>query len=195
MQLVFATNNPHKIAEIKAQLGGAYTFRSLADIGCTEDIPETTPTLAGNAAQKAQFVKDRYGHDCFSEDTGLEVDSLGGEPGVDTAHYAGPARDAEANSQKILDGLQGTTARSARFRTFICLLLDGEQHLFEGRCEGTIAEFPRGDGGFGYDPVFIPAEGDGRTFGEMSGAEKRAFSHRARAMEKLQDFLRKQVAR
>lgn len=228
MNLVFATNNPHKIAEIKAQLGDAYTFRSLKDIGCTEEVPETTGTLEGNARQKAHFIKDNYGHDCFSEDTGLEVDGLGGEPGVDTAHYAGPERDAIANSSKVLEGLkqklaQGTsllvpetsplslgegpgkrrqkatisdskTDRSARFRTFICLLLDGEEHLFEGRCEGTIADGFRGEGGFGYDPIFIPAEGDGRSFGEMNGEEKRQFSHRARAMAKLQDFLRSKAS-
>lgn len=191
MQLVFATNNPHKIAEIKAQLGDRYTFRSLTDIGCTEAIPETTGTLAGNARHKARFVKDNYGHDCFSEDTGLEVDALSGEPGVDTAHYAGPARDAAANNQKLLDALNDAADRTARFRTFICLILNGKEHLFEGRCEGRIAPTPTGTGGFGYDPLFLPAAGDGRTFGQMTGEEKRAFSHRARAMEKLQAFLRK----
>ena len=193
MQLVFATNNPHKIAEIKAQLGGDYDFLSLRDINCTEEIPETTGTLEGNARQKARFVKDNYGHDCFSEDTGLEIDGLDGAPGVDTAHYAGPARDAVANNNKVLAGLAGQAVRSARFRTFICLLLDGEEHLFEGRCEGAIAVAPRGAGGFGYDPIFVPRDGDGRAFGEMSGAEKQQFSHRARAMAKLQTFLRERA--
>jgi len=192
--LVFATNNPHKIAEIKAQLGGAYDFLSLKDIGCHEEIPETTGTLAGNAKQKAHFVKDHYGYDCFSEDTGLEVDALGGEPGVDTAHFAGQERSAEANNAKVFAGLAGKAERTARFRTFICLLLNGEEHLCEGRCEGHITEELRGEEGFGYDPIFAPAEGDGRTFAEMSGTEKRQFSHRARAMAKLQDFLRQNTA-
>lgn len=189
--LVFATNNQNKIAEIKAQLGDQYVFLSLKDIGCHEDIPETQPTLAGNAEQKARYVKEKYGYDCFSEDTGLEVDALGGAPGVITAHYAGPARSAEANNDKILKELSGKTDRSARFRTFLCLILDGEEHLFEGRCEGTIsAAISMGTDGFGYDPIFIPADGDGRTFAEMTGAEKRSMSHRARAMTKLQGFLR-----
>lgn len=193
MTLVFATNNPHKIAEIKAQLANDYNFLSLSDIGCSEEIPETTPTLAGNAEQKARYVKDNYGKDCFSEDTGLEVDALGGAPGVITAHYAGPERSAEANNNKILSELKkaGPEApRTARFRTFICLTMNGEEHLFEGRCEGVITDAPRGEGGFGYDPIFVPVEGDGRAFGEMTGAEKRRFSHRARAMEKLMAFLR-----
>ncbi len=190
--LVFATNNQNKIAEIKAQLGDQYVFLSLKDIGCHEDIPETQPTLAGNAEQKARYVKEKYGYDCFSEDTGLEVDALGGAPGVITARYAGPERSAAANNNKILTELKGKTDRSARFRTFLCLILDGEEHLFEGRCEGQISEaISAGTDGFGYDPIFIPADGDGRTFAEMTGPEKRSMSHRARAMTKLQDFLRK----
>lgn len=188
--LVFATNNPNKIAEIKGQLGNTYTFRSLKDIGCTEDIPETTGTIPGNARQKARFVKDNYGHDCFSEDTGLEIDALDGEPGVDTAHYAGPQRSAEDNNNKVLEKLVDEPIRSARFRTVICLIKDGEEHLFEGICEGYIATQPYGTDGFGYDPIFHPKEGDGRTFAEMTGAEKRALSHRARAMAKLQAFLK-----
>lgn len=192
-QLVFATNNPHKIAEIKAQLGDAYQFLSLADIGCTEDIPETSPTLAGNAEQKARYVKEKYGYDCFSEDTGLEIDALGGAPGVITARYAGSDRSATGNNDKVLAELAGKTARTARFRTFICLILDGEEHLFEGRCEGEIAQAPRGNDGFGYDPIFIPADGDGRAFAEMNGAEKRGMSHRARAMTKLQNFLGEKI--
>jgi XTP/dITP diphosphohydrolase len=192
-QLVFATNNPHKIAEIKAQLGDAYQFLSLSDIGCTEDIPETSPTLAGNAEQKAHYVKEKYGYDCFSEDTGLEIDALGGAPGVITAHYAGPDRSATGNNDKVLAEMAGKTDRAARFRTFICLILNGEEHLFEGRCEGEIANGPRGTDGFGYDPIFVPADGDGRAFAEMDGAGKRAMSHRARAMTKLQDFLKAQA--
>lgn len=190
LNLVFATNNPNKISEIQAQLGDAYQFRSLKDIGCLEDVPETSPTLASNAEQKARYVREHYGVDCFSEDTGLEVDALGGAPGVITARYAGPARSAEANNAKIFAELEGKPERTARFRTFICLIMNGEEHLFEGRCEGTIATEVSGEGGFGYDPIFIPAEGDGRTFAEMTGAEKRQISHRARAMAKLQDFLK-----
>jgi len=189
--LVFATNNKNKIAEIKAQLGDQYTFLSLKDIGCHEDIPETQPTLAGNAEQKARYVKEKYGYDCFSEDTGLEVDALGGAPGVITARYAGPERSAEANNAKILSELGEKTSRTARFRTFLCLILNGEEHLFEGRCEGRIGlAVSAGTAGFGYDPIFIPDDGDGRTFAEMTGAEKRSMSHRARAMTKLQGFLR-----
>lgn len=192
MQLVFATNNPNKIAEIKAQVGAGYSFRSLKEIGCTEEIPETTGTLEGNARQKARYIKDNYGADCFSEDTGLEIDALNGHPGVDTAHYAGPERDAVANNTKVLREMGDTKTRTARFRTFICLIIGNDEYLFEGRCEGTIATSVQGEGGFGYDPIFIPSEGDGRSFAQMSGAEKRAISHRARAMAKLQDFLRKQ---
>lgn len=192
MQLVFATNNPNKIAEIKAQVGEGYSFRSLKEIGCTEEIPETTGTLEGNARQKARYIKDNFGADCFSEDTGLEIDALDGHPGVDTAHYAGPERDAVANNTKVLQEMGDTKTRTARFRTFICLIIGKDEYVFEGRCEGTIATSVQGEGGFGYDPIFIPSEGDGRSFAQMSGAEKRAVSHRARAMAKLQDFLRKQ---
>ena len=190
MALVFATNNPNKIAEIETQLGGDYDFRSLKDIGCTEAIPETTGTLEGNARQKAHFVLKNYGYDCFSEDTGLEIDALDGLPGVDTAHYAGPERSAEANNNKVLAELTDKEVRTCRFRTFICLLIDGEEHLFEGRCEGTIAPSPTGTDGFGYDPIFTPAEGDGRTFAQMSRLEKSAMSHRGRAVAKLVAFLR-----
>lgn len=192
--LVFATNNPHKIAEVKEMLGEHYDFLSLADIGCEEDIPETSPTLAGNAQQKARYVREKYGYDCFSEDTGLEVDALDGAPGVITARYAGPARSAAANNEKVLKELGDRQDRSARFRTFICLILEGEEHLFEGRCEGQITDAPRGEGGFGYDPIFLPEEGDGRVFAEMSGAEKHAISHRGRALKKLTDFLTDKAA-
>jgi XTP/dITP diphosphohydrolase len=192
--LVFATNNPNKIAEVKEMLGDHYDFLSLSDIGCEEEIPETTPTLAGNAQQKARYVKDNYGHDCFSEDTGLEVDALDGAPGVITAMYAGDERSAEANNNKVLRELGDNPDRSARFRTFICLILDGEEHLFEGRCEGQIADAPRGTGGFGYDPIFLPVEGSGRAFAEMPGPEKNAISHRGRALKKLTDFLTQKAA-
>lgn len=190
MALVFATNNLNKIAEIHTQLGTAYDFKSLKEIGCLEEIPETSPTLEGNARQKARYVKEQYGHDCFSEDTGLEIDALGGEPGVHTAHYAGPERSAEANNQKVLSKLGGLSERTARFRTFICLIMEGEEHLFEGRCEGSIAQELSGTEGFGYDPIFIPTEGDGRSFAEMSRREKQGISHRGRAVNKLVAFLK-----
>ena len=191
-QLVFATNNPHKIAEIQRQLGDRYTFRSLADIGCDAAIPETADTLEGNARLKACYVRDHHGQDCFSEDTGLEVFALDGAPGVDTAHYAGPERDAEANNTKLLSSLGDRKDRLACFRTVICLLKDGQEHLFEGKCEGRIATFPTGGQGFGYDPIFIPTEGDGRSFAQMSADEKIAISHRGRAMAQLEAFLKMQ---
>ncbi len=189
-QLVFATNNPHKIEEIRRQLGDRYVFRSLRDIGCTEPIPETADTLEGNAQIKARYVKEHYGQNCFSEDTGLEVYALGNEPGVGTAHFAGPERDADANNQKLLSELGDRRDRLAHFRTVICLILDGQEHLFQGCCEGRIATFPTGLGGFGYDPVFIPIEGDGRSFAQMSAEEKIRISHRARAMAKLEAYLK-----
>ena len=189
MALVFATNNPNKIAEIRNQLGDRYVFKSLEDIGCTEEIPETTGTIPGNAAQKAHFIKDNYGHDCFSEDTGLEIEALDGAPGVATAHYAGPQRDAAANNAKVLNELRDVAYRRAQFRTVICLVVGGEEHLFEGTCAGNVAKEPTGRGGFGYDPIFIPDEADGRAFAQMTKTEKQAISHRGRAVAKLIDFL------
>ncbi|WP_116126930.1 RdgB/HAM1 family non-canonical purine NTP pyrophosphatase [Lewinella sp. IMCC34183] len=189
-QLVFATNNPSKIAEIQRQLGKRYTFRSLKDIGCTEAIPETADTLEGNARLKARHVFDNYKSDCFSEDTGLEVYALNHAPGVGTAHYAGPHRSAEDNNMKLLSELGDRKDRLACFRTVICLLQGGQEHFFEGKCEGRIATFPTGQGGFGYDPIFIPTEGDGRSFGQMTQDEKIRFSHRARAMAQLEAYLR-----
>ena len=189
-QLVFATNNPHKVAEIQQQLGDRYAFRSLKDIGCTAEIPETADTLEGNARLKARYVRDHHGQDCFSEDTGLEVLALNGAPGVHTAHYAGPQRCAEDNNAKLLSDLSDRKDRLACFRTVICLLLDGQEHYFEGKCEGRIATFPTGGGGFGYDPIFIPTEGDGRSFAQMGADEKICISHRARAMAQLEAFLK-----
>ncbi|MEM9836397.1 MAG: RdgB/HAM1 family non-canonical purine NTP pyrophosphatase [Bacteroidota bacterium] len=188
MQLVFATNNPNKIAEVQQQLGDHYTFLGLADIGCTEEIPETTGTIPGNAIQKARYVYDKYGYNCFSEDTGLLVDALDGAPGVDTAYYAGPARDAVANMQKVLGELGETADRSAHFQTVICLIIDGEVHTFTGLSEGAIAYAPAGTAGFGYDPIFIP-QGETETFAEMGFARKKDYSHRARAMRQLVEFL------
>lgn len=188
-QLVFATNNPNKVREIRAQLEEGYQFLSLADIGCQEDIPETAHTFEGNARLKARHVYERYGHNCFSEDTGLEVRALDGAPGVITARYAGPQRSAQDNMTKLLAELDGQEDRYAQFHTVICLILDGVEHYFTGICPGQITQTQMGEGGFGYDPVFVP-DGDTRTFAQMSDKEKLVFSHRAKAMQKLVDFLR-----
>ena len=187
-RIVFATNNGNKIKEVQALLGEQYQFLSLADIGCHEEIPETTPTIPGNALQKANYINTNYGEDCFSEDTGLEVDALDGVPGVHTAYYAGPQRSAYDNIAKLLQALAGHTDRSAQFRTVIALILGGKEHLFEGIVRGKIALKPTGEGGFGYDPIFIP-DGYDQTFAEMAAADKNAISHRGRAVAKLQGFL------
>ncbi len=191
MKLVFATNNAHKLKEIRAMLGTDIEILSLADIDCHDDIPETADTLQGNALIKARWVKERYGFDCFADDTGLEVSALGGAPGVHTARYAYPDRhDPEANTQKLLEALKNKNDRSARFRTVIALIYNGEEHLFEGIVNGKIATEKRGTEGFGYDPVFSP-EDTGRTFAELGVEVKNRISHRARAVQKLVDFLRK----
>lgn len=187
-RLVFVTNNTNKVAEVSRQLGNDYTFLSLADIDCHEDIAETSPTIPGNAQQKARYVYEKYGVNCFSEDTGLEVDALDGAPGVLTARYAGPERDAKANMKKVLTELEGNPNRKARFRTVICLIQDGKESLFEGICEGNIAGRLRGEQGFGYDPIFIPL-GSSETFGQMGFTAKKNYSHRAKAVQKLVDFL------
>lgn len=187
-RLVFVTNNTNKVAEVSRQLGNDYTFLSLADINCHEDIAETSPTIPGNAQQKARYVFEKYGVNCFSEDTGLEVDALGGAPGVLTARYAGPDRDAKANMQKVLKEMEDKADRKARFRTVICLIQDGKETLFEGVCEGNIAGRLRGTQGFGYDPIFIP-NGSSETFGQMGFTAKKNHSHRAKAVQKLVDFL------
>lgn len=188
-RLVFATNNAHKLAEMRSILGGSVEILSLADIGCHADIPETAATLEGNALIKARFVADNYHADCFADDTGLEVDALGGMPGVHTARYAYPDRhDPEANMDKLLCALDGCDDRRARFRTVIALILGGEEHLFEGRVEGTIARERSGSEGFGYDPVFVP-EGYTATFAEMGEDVKNTMSHRARAAQRLAEFL------
>lgn len=186
--LVFATNNANKAREVEHILGGQYLIKTLPDIGCTEEIEETEATLEGNALLKARFVKERFGFDCFSEDTGLEVNALDGAPGVHTARYAGDARDANANTALLLQNLAGQPDRSATFRTVIALLIDGEEILLEGACPGSIATEKRGDKGWGYDPVFIP-EGYDQTFAELGDAVKNQVSHRARAMAKLVDTL------
>lgn len=188
-RLVIATNNAHKLEEITAVVGDKFEIVSLADIDCHEDIPETADTLEGNALLKARFVHERYGLDVFADDTGLEVDALGGQPGVHTARYAYPDRnDNEANVDKLLRELQGATNRKAHFRTVIALIIGGEEHLFEGRVGGHITETRRGTEGFGYDPVFSP-EDTGKTFAELGVEVKNRLSHRARAVQKLCAFL------
>lgn len=186
--LVFATNNPHKAREIEQILGGNYRILTLKDIGCQEDIEETENTLEGNALLKARYVKSKYGYDCFSEDTGLEVEALGGAPGVHTARYAGEGRSPEANIALLLQNLENNVNRNARFRTIIALILNGKEVTFEGICPGRIALSKRGDGGFGYDPVFIP-EGYDQTFAELGDDIKNRISHRALATEKLRRIL------
>ena len=186
--LVLATNNQHKLDEARAIASGKFKILSLEDIGCHADIPETSPTLEGNALQKARWVNERYGYDCFADDTGLMVDALGGEPGVLSARYAGPGHDSAANMRKLLRNLEGKPDRKAHFSTVVALILKGEEFLFEGRVDGTIAELPAGDNGFGYDPVFIPDE-SGVRFAEMTSEDKNAISHRGRAMRALGDFL------
>lgn len=189
MQIVFATNNVHKLSEIRAILGRQMEILSLADIGCHDDIPETADTLEGNALIKARWVKERYGFDCFADDTGLEVEALGGGPGVHTARYAYPDRhDPVANTRKLLAELHDKDNRAARFRTVIALILGTDEHLFEGIVEGHIATEEHGTEGFGYDPVFAP-EGGEKTFAELGVEAKNCISHRARAVKKLADFL------
>lgn len=188
-KLVFATNNPHKLEEIRAILGSKVEILSLADIGCDADIPETAETLEGNALIKAHYVYDNYKLDCFADDTGLEVDALHGLPGVHTARYAYPDRhDPEANMIKLLEALRENNDRNARFRTVIALIEKGKEHLFEGVVEGVIAREKSGTQGFGYDPVFIP-EGNCKTFAELGEDIKNTISHRARAVQKLAEYL------
>lgn len=189
MKIVFATNNKNKLRELREILGEGYEIVSLADIECHEDIPETGLTLEENALQKARYVYDKFGIDCFADDTGLEVDALGGEPGVHSARYAeGTDHNSEANMAKLLQKLGDSHERTARFRTVIALIQHGEVHEFEGRVEGTIAHEKHGTEGFGYDPIFIPT-GYEQSFAEM-GAEKNKISHRARAVQKLVAFLK-----
>lgn len=192
-KLVFATNNAHKLDEIRAILGDKIEVLSLKDINCDADIPETADTLEGNAALKAEYIYKNYGLDCFADDTGLEVEALGGAPGVYSARYAGgDGHDSEANMRKLLKELDGEQNRKAQFRTAICLIEQGEEHLFEGIVKGSIIEQKRGASGFGYDPVFMP-ECYEETFAEMGNAEKNKISHRARAVEKLCEYLNGKV--
>ena len=188
-KLVVATNNAHKLEEIAAILGEEMELLSLKDINCHADIPETANTLEGNAHQKAMYIYENYGMDCFADDTGLEVDALNGAPGVFSARYAGDGHDSEANMQKLLKELEGKENRKAQFRTTICLIMEGKEYLFEGIVKGKIIEEKRGGAGFGYDPIFVP-EGHEQTFAELGNDIKNTISHRARAVEKLCKFLK-----
>ncbi len=192
MKLCMATNNAHKIEEIKPLVPESVVLVSLAEVGCREELPETGNTLEANSRQKAQYVWDHYRVSCFADDTGLEVEALRGEPGVYSARYAGPQRDARANMELLLRKLEGEENRRAQFRTTITLILDGEIYQFEGVVRGAILGAARGTGGFGYDPLFVP-DGYAQTFAEMDLAEKNRISHRARAVERLIRFLRERA--
>jgi XTP/dITP diphosphohydrolase len=182
--LVFATNNPHKAREVELILGPGFEVKTLKDIGCLEEIEETEPTLEGNALLKARYVKEKYGYDCFSEDTGLEVEALDGAPGVHTARYAGAGREPEDNIRLLLQNLEGQHNRRAQFRTVIALITQEKETLIEGICAGKIALEKSGSGGFGYDPVFIP-EGYEETFAVLGDDVKSRISHRAKATLEL----------
>lgn len=188
MQIVFATNNKNKIKEVQSLVPEHIKLLSLEDIDCNEEIPETTGTIEGNAQQKASYVKNHYGYDCFADDTGLEVEALNGEPGVDTAYYAGPQRSAEDNMNKLLSNLKKATSRSAQFKTVIALHLNGQLTTFTGICKGEITTEKQGDKGFGYDPIFM-AEGYDQTFAEISLDEKNKIGHRGKAVSQLIAFL------
>lgn len=190
-KLVFATNNAHKLEEIRAILGDKVEILSLNDIDCHADIPETADTLQGNAALKAQYIYDNYGLDCFADDTGLEVEALNGAPGIYSARYAGgEGHDSEANMKKLLSEMQDKDNRKARFRTVICLIEGGKENFFEGIVNGSIIRERKGGAGFGYDPVFMP-DGYSETFAEMGNDEKNKISHRARAVQKLCEYINK----
>lgn len=187
-ELVFASNNAHKLGEIQQLLGDRFVIKSLRDLGCTEDIPENEATLEGNAQAKARFVHEKFGCDCFADDTGLLVESLDGAPGVYSARYAGPECNSVRNIEKLLKELEGKSNRKAAFKTVIALIQGEEVYFFEGSVKGSIASACLGNDGFGYDPVFIP-EGSDLSFAEMSLSEKNKISHRARAVRALVDYL------
>jgi len=188
MQLVFATNNPNKLKEVKALVPNHIKLLSLADILCIEDIPETQPTIEGNAIQKAEYIKTNYGYDCFADDTGLEVEALNGEPGVFSARYAGPQRNAEDNINKVISELENKDNRNAQFKTVIALHLNGKLQTFTGICRGEITKEKQGEKGFGYDPIFR-ADGYDKTFAEISLDEKNKIGHRGMAIGQLVAFL------
>jgi XTP/dITP diphosphohydrolase len=183
-EIVFATNNLHKLEEVRHLAGTDIRILSLKEIGCNEDIPEDADTLEGNASIKSRYISGKYGIDCFADDTGLEIDALGGRPGVRSARYAGEECIAANNVKKVLAEMEGVADRKARFRTVISLMINGQEMIFEGAVEGTILHSPRGTDGFGYDPVFLP-DGKDKSFAEMSLEDKNKISHRARAIEKL----------
>ncbi|WP_321288369.1 non-canonical purine NTP diphosphatase [uncultured Sunxiuqinia sp.] len=189
MKLVFATNNPHKLKELQQILGGQIQLLSLAEINCKEEIPETKETLEGNAAEKSFFIYNKYGYNCFADDTGLEIEALNGAPGVYSARYAGEEKDAVANMKKVLDQLKEIKTRKARFRTVISLVIDGREEQFEGVVDGDILKAKQGEEGFGYDPIFQP-EGYRQSFAEMDAKQKNNISHRGRAVQKLANYLK-----
>ena len=188
MKLIFATNNAHKLREVAQVVGEKFTLLTPRECDITEDIPEEQPTLEGNALQKARYIYERTGIDCFADDTGLEVDALGGEPGVRSARYATDGHDDQANKRLLLERMEGKENRAAQFRTAVALILGGKEYLFEGIVRGEITHAEMGDGGFGYDPLFIP-EGYSESFAQMSADEKNAISHRGRAIRALAEFL------
>ena len=188
MKLVFATNNLNKLKEVQSLVPAHIKLLSLSDIGCEEDIPETQETIEGNAIQKAEYLVENYGYDCFADDTGLEVNALDGEPGVYSARYAGPQRDANANMDKLLDKLENLEDRTAQFKTVIALHLNGELKTFTGICKGRITTEKHGEKGFGYDPIF-KAEGYEQTFAEISLEEKNKIGHRGKAVNHLISYL------
>jgi XTP/dITP diphosphohydrolase len=192
MDLVFASNNQHKVEEVQAIIGTKINLKSLNDIGCHDEIPETGYTFIENAGQKRRFIYEKYELDCFADDSGLEIDALNGEPGVHSAHYSG-SRDFQENINLVMERLNGKTNRKARFKTVISLILTGKEYLFEGIIEGNISLKQSGKKGFGYDPIFIP-KGYEMSFAEMSAEEKNKISHRARAMVKLIEFLNSELS-
>ena len=190
MKLVFATNNLNKLSELQYLLPANIELLGLKDIGCNQELPETQNTLEGNAMQKAEFVFEHFGYNCFSDDTGLEVEALNNEPGVYSARYAGKDCNPNDNMQKVLQKLVGSNDRNAKFRTVIALIIDGKKSLFEGECEGEITKERKGEKGFGYDSIFLP-KGVDTTFAQMTKKQKGAISHRGRATKKLVEFLQK----
>jgi XTP/dITP diphosphohydrolase len=193
MKLVFATNNDHKLKEVQKMLTDSIALLSLQDINCFEEVEETEPTLEGNAKLKANYITEKFGYACFADDTGLEIESLNGRPGVYSARYAGEPANSENNIQKILSELDHTDNRKAQIRTAVCLNIDGKQFLFEGICKGEILKEKQGEQGFGYDPIFKP-QGFQQSFAAMSAEEKNKISHRGIAIQKLVDFLKEYTA-
>jgi XTP/dITP diphosphohydrolase len=189
MELVFATNNNHKLRELQQILGDHFQLLSLSEIGCVEDIPEESPTIEENSMDKAVYVYEKYGKNCFADDTGLEIDALDGRPGVYSARYAGDDKDMDKNIEKVLMELKSQKNRKARFKTVISLILDGKKYQFEGLVYGKIIDDKRGTNGFGYDPVFIPDDYD-ITFAQMTPDIKNTISHRGIAVQKLVEFLK-----